>query len=557
VNGLFVDTAARARIDRIWRGFVGDEAADYDEATYLGKRAVMRSSLAAELAVLANRALRIARADRRTRDFTLNALREAIAETVAHFPVYRTYVTERGATEVDRRYVDWAIARAKRRSRAADGTIFDFVRALMTGEPAPELGDLRAHYIAFAMRAQQFTAPVAGKGIEDTAFYTFNRLLSLNDVGGDPSRFGTPLRTFHRSAVERAKRWRGTLVATSTHDNKRSEDVRARIDVISERPAAWRLAIRRWSAMNRAHKRIVDGRAAPSRNDEYLLYQTLAGSLPPQRLGPDALDAYRARIGAYMNKAAREAKVDTSWVAVDAEYEQALGGFVDALLRDGAFYDDLLASAAPLAWFGMLNSLSMSLIKSTQPGVPDIYQGCELLDDSLVDPDNRRAIDFGLRREHLASLRDIERGSAAGRAARVRALFESPYDGRAKLWVVLRALDVRRRHPQLFATGDYRPIEARGTRAKHVVAYARTNGRERAIVVAGRLFASLGVDDGVLPLGEAAWADTAIDVGSLEPRGTMRNQLTGEAISIEDGRVALARALANFPAALFAYTLRD
>ncbi len=557
VNGVLVDTASKSRIDRAWRASVGDEAETFEEAAYRGKRLVMRSSLAAELAVLANRATRIARADRRTRDFTQNALREAIAETVAHFAVYRSYVTERGASAQDRRYVDWAIGRAKRRARSADVAIFDFVARLMIGEPAPELADLRTLYVTFAMRVQQFTAPVAAKGIEDTAFYTFNRLVSLNDVGGDPDRFGTTVRAFHRAAAERAQRWPATLIATSTHDNKRSEDVRARIDVISEMPAAWRLAVRRWSRMNRTHKRAVDDRPAPSRNDEYLLYQTLVGSLPPTALDAAALDAYRKRIIAYMTKAAREAKVNTAWMTINDEYEKALASFVEAALRgpgEGPFFDDLVAALPPFAWFGLLNSLSMSLLKFTQPGVPDIYQGCEILDLSLVDPDNRRPVDFAERRARLASLCALEQIDGAELARSVRALFASPYDGRAKLWVALRALGLRRERAKLFADGDYRPIEAVGERAKHVIAYARSHERDGVIVVAGRLYASLGLETGVLPVGDAAWRETALDVGRI-PRGTaLRNVLTGETAVIDDDRLPLAPLCANFPVALLAYT---
>jgi len=558
VNGVFVDTAARSRVDRAWRAFVGDEAASFDEAAYRGKRIVMRSSLAGELAVLANRATRIARADRRTRDFTQNALREAIAETVAHFPVYRTYVTERGASAQDRRYVEWAIGRAKRRARSADVAIFDFVARLMIGEPAAELADLRALYVTFAMRVQQFTAPVAAKGIEDTAFYTFNRLVSLNDVGGDPDRFGTTVRAFHRAASERVQRWRGTLVATSTHDNKRSEDVRARIDVISEMPAAWRLAVRRWSRMNRMHKRVVDEQPAPSRNDEYLFYQTLVGSLPPVDLDAAALAAYRERIIPYMTKAAREAKVNTAWMAINDDYEKALASFVEAALRspgDGPFFDDLVATLSSFAWFGLLNTLSMSLLKFTQPGVPDIYQGCEMLDFSLVDPDNRRPVDFAMRRARLASLRALEERSDPELARGVRGLFASPYDGRAKLWVALRSLGLRRQHAKLFADGGYRPIEGSGTRAKHVVAYARNHERDGAIVVAGRLYASLGLEPGTLPVGDAAWAGTTVDIAFV-PHGTaLRNVLTGETVIVDDDRLPVARVCASFPVALLAYTM--
>jgi (1->4)-alpha-D-glucan 1-alpha-D-glucosylmutase len=556
VNALLVDGAARGRMDRAWRAFVGDEATSFDEAAYRGRRVVMRSALAAELAVLANRALRIARADRRTRDYTWNALREAFAEVAARFPVYRTYVTPRGASAQDRRYIDWAIARARRTARIADATIFDFVRALLCGEPPAGLESLRPAYVAFAMRVQQFTAPVAAKGIEDTALYAFNRLVSLNDVGGDPDRFGTTIAAFHRAAAERAERWPGTLLATSTHDNKRSEDVRARIDVLSEMPAAWRLAVRRWSRMNRAHRRLIDGAPAPSRNDEYLLYQTLVGTLPAEPLDAAALERYRRRIADYMVKAAREAKVRTSWIAADADYERALVAFVEAALRgpgDAPLLDDVAAFVRHVAWFGLLNSLSMTLLKLTQPGVPDFYQGCELLDDSLVDPDNRRPVDFELRRARLASLRALEAAPPEAIAAAARALFSAPYDGRAKLWTIVRALALRRRAPALFAKGRYRPLAVAGAQARHVVAYARSGERAGAIVVAGRLYASLGLAPGVVPLGAEAWGDTAVDLPPFAGPVTLSNALTGESFAPTDGRLPLARVCASFPVALLTY----
>jgi (1->4)-alpha-D-glucan 1-alpha-D-glucosylmutase len=556
VNALFVDGAARGRMDRAWRAFAGTEAASFDEAAYRGRRLVMRSSLAAELTVLANRALRIARADRRTRDYTWNALREALAEVVAWFPVYRTYVTPRGLSPQDGRYIDWAVGRARRSGRAADATIFEFVRALLRGEPPAGLESLQPEYVAFAMRAQQFTAPVAAKGIEDTALYTFNRLVSLNDVGGDPDRFGTTVRAFHRAAAERATRWPGTLLATSTHDNKRSEDVRARIDVLAEIPAAWRLAVRRWSRMNRMHRRMIDGAPAPSRNDEYLLYQTLVGTWPTNPLDAAGLEGFRRRIADYMVKAAREAKVRTSWVAVDHDYERALLAFIDAALRGpgGAlFFDDLAAFAHGIAWFGLLNSVSTTLLKLTQPGVPDFYQGCELLDDSLVDPDNRRPVDFAVRRARLASLRMLEAGPRESLPAAVRSLFDVPDDGRAKLWTIARALALRRRAPELFAKGGYRPLDVEGNRARHVVAYARTAERAGLIVVVGRLYASLGSPQGALPVGSETWSDTAVDASPLAAAAALRNVLTGEAVTLAGGRLPLARACASFPVALFEY----
>jgi (1->4)-alpha-D-glucan 1-alpha-D-glucosylmutase len=555
VNGLFVDTAAKSRVDRAWRAFVGDEALDADEAAYRGKRVIMHSALAGELTVLANRLLRIARADRRTRDFTFNSLRQALAEVVACFPVYRTYIAEKVSSQ-DRRYVDWAVAQAKRRSAAADLSVFDFVKdVLLMRPPEGEAQDLEAEYRRFAMRFQQFTAPVMAKGVEDTAFYAFNRLASLNDVGGDPDAFGMTVSAFHGASTDRAAKWPHTMLATSTHDSKRAEDVRARIDVISELPAAWRLAVRRWSRLNRSKTRTIDGHPAPSRSDEYLLYQTLAGTFPAGDIDADALAAYRERIERYMLKAVREAKVYTSWINPSEAYESAVAGFVQALLgrvEGNLFLDDFRTQASAFAWYGALNSLSMALIKVTSPGVPDIYQGHECIELALVDPDNRRPVDYASRRAALESLKALA-ADAEALPARVRALLQSPHDGRAKLWITWRALGLRRRRPETFEKGDYHAIAAAGARAQHVVAYARRRAPAGVVAVAGRLFASLGLDAGVPPLGEAAWGDTTVDL-SFIPAGTpLENVLTGESLTATGGAVPLAQVFAHFPGAILAY----
>jgi len=555
VNGLFVDSEARARVDRVWRAFVRDEALDFEEAVYRGKRLIMRSALAGELTVLANQLLRIARADRRTRDFTANTLRQALEEVVACFPVYRTYIAERVSPQ-DRRYIDWAVGRAKRRARSADVSVFDFVKsALLAQAPDGASEEFAAAYRAFAMRFQQFTAPVTAKGVEDTSFYAFNRLVALNDVGGDPDAFGMTVSGFHGASLDRAAKWPHTMLATSTHDNKRSEDVRARIDVISEMPAAWRLAVRRWSRINRSKKRTVEGEPAPSRNDEYLLYQTLAGSFPAGRLDAAALDAYRERIEAYMVKAAREAKARTSWINPNAEYESAVAGFVRALLGKGEgnlFLDDFRAQLPAFAWFGALNSVAMALVKFTSPGVPDLYQGNELADYSLVDPDNRRPVDYAARRAALDALAALAHDPAEGLSARVRALFDDHAEGRAKLWVIWRMLALRRDRPELFAKGDYHPVAVAGKRSRHLVAYARRLGQSGLVTVAGRLFASLELAPGELPVGDATWGDATVDLSFLPAGVELRNALTGESHAA-GAALPVARLFAAFPGAALVY----
>jgi (1->4)-alpha-D-glucan 1-alpha-D-glucosylmutase len=552
VNGVLVDTEARARIDRTWRAFAGDEAGDFETTAYRARRATLRGPLAAGLTVLANQALRLARSDRHTRDHTLASLRLALGEIAACFPVYRTYVSADGAGVQDRRYIDWAIARARRRSRITDVSVFAFLRGLLLADPA-ESGIPAEQCLAFAMRFQQFTAPVAAKGIEDTSFYRFNRLISLADVGGDPDQFGMTVRAFHGASGDRAAHWPATMLATSTHDNKRSEDARARIDVLSEVPAAWRLALRRWARFNRTRKRTVDGAPAPSRNDEVLLYQTLIGTWP---VAGTARAGYRERIRSYMIKAVREAKVHTSWIAVNEEYEHAVAAFVDDILADGSslFLDDLATQASFFAWFGRLNSVTLVILKLTSPGVPDIYQGNEVLDFSLVDPDNRRPVDYGLRRRLLGELAELSGQPSVQIAQRVPELF-ADMDGRAKLWVVMRLLAFRRAHAALLADGDYRAVAVRGLRARHIVAYARARGSEGVLVVAGRLWTGLGVGAGDLPVGEGAWGDTTLDLSAL---GALEfdDVLTG-ATGHAEGALRVADALASFPGAVLHFRRRS
>jgi (1->4)-alpha-D-glucan 1-alpha-D-glucosylmutase len=550
VDGLFVDAGARARIDRIWRVFTG-ESGDFEEIAYQGKRMIMRSALASELTVLSTELLRIARADRRTRDYTVNALRRALEEVAACMPVYRTYIARRASAQ-DRRYVDWAVARATRRSRAADTTIFGFVRQTLLGRAMSGASvELAARVRRFAMRFQQFTSPVTAKGVEDTACYVFNRLVSLNDVGADPEAFGISVSAFHGASSDRALTWPDTMLAGSTHDNKRSEDVRQRINVISEAPAAWRLLLRRWRMFNRSKRRTVGGEPAPSRNDEYLLYQTLLGTFPSGPLDSDALENYRCRIDAYMLKAARESKQRTSWISHDERYEQALSEFVSALLMDtpnNAFLADLREQVSFFNWFGALNSLSCAVLRYSSPGLPDLYQGDELFDLSLVDPDNRRPVDYALRASLLAELQ--ARVDRDGPLQVARELAQDPSDPRAKLFVIWRLLSLRSGATELLRAGDYRPLEVVGAQAQHVVAFARHAGDSLMVVIAGRLFAGLLGSVGRLPTGDV-WEDTEVRLGeTVGSHGELTDALTGARWRCDGAGLRLADVLQHLPGAV-------
>jgi len=557
VNRLLVDTGSKGRMGRIYRSFIG-EPRQWADITYECQHRVLRKSLASELTTAANLLARIADGDRRTRDFTLSSLWRALAEVIACFPVYRTYVTE-SVAEADRRYIDWAIAAACRRGSSIEQPVFDFVRSALLLELPAQSDSARQRIRRFAMKFQQITAPITAKGIEDTALYRFNRLVSLNEVGGEPDLFGSGVGAFHTDAQYRARHWPHEMLTTSTHDTKRSEDVRARISVLSQMPAEWRRAVDRWRRINRTRRREVGGMPAPSPDDEYLLYQTLTGSWPLEEPDEGALEAYRLRLEAYMLKAAREAKMRTSWAAANGDYEDALMQFIRAALerRDGnLFLADFCAFNRRIVRFGLLNGLSQTLLKLTAPGVPDIYQGNELWDFSLVDPDNRRPVDYAVRSRLLAGLA----GGPAADARTARALADDVTDPRCKLFLHVRILELRRRDPELFQRGEYLPLRVTGRRAPHLCAFARRLEGRLAVVLAPRLHLKLmggpgAADDGrhPVPLGAEIWADTAVQLPS-SPNAPLRGVLDGAEVlqMAGDGPPAIsaAAALRSFPVAL-------
>ena len=577
VGGVLVDARAAERLRRTWRAFTGQQQA-YAEIAYQGKRAVALEALAAELHVLSTALLRIARASRRTRDFTLNTLRLVLSEIVACLAVYRTYIVEAPSAQ-DIHYIDLAINQARQRSRAADPSVFAFVREALLGRalPGAEAGtEVRA--LRFATRFQQFSSPVAAKGVEDTAFYRYFPLSSQNEVGGEPDEMGISVADFHRASVDRAQRWRHTMLATSTHDNKRSEDVRMRISVLSELTGRWRLALKRWHGVNQPLRTaLAAGASAPSAEHEYLFYQTVLGTLAPRHATDADADAdadagyaaYIERIVAYMLKAAREGKAHTSWTLPDHAYEDALSGFVRRALErvaDSRFLDELHALADTLRWHGALNSLSMVLLKYSGPGVPDLYQGTELFDDSLVDPDNRRPVDFVQRQALLEELRVLAScGDAQALRAQVSQWAQQPTDGRAKLWLTWRLLELRRAQPALLRDGSYEPLRVRGARASHVIAYLRRHQGACVVVLVVRLTATLqqsAVKASATkssPLasvltGENAWLDTWVAVPHALRGLGLTDLVAGQTHGTEDGRLRLADVFAHFAGAVLVHT---
>ena len=554
VNNLFVDCSAERRMTRIYRDFSGCDD-DFDTLAYEAKKLIMHTALASQLSVLATRLARIAAASRDTCDFTLNGLRDALVEVVACFPVYRSYVAHGHVSADDRRHIAWAVAVARKRSPAADISIHDFLQSVLTADIARgRSASFRQRVQAFAMRFQQFSSPVMAKGVEDTAFYRYHRLISLNDVGGEPRRFGISVAAFHSATRIRAARWPHNLLATSTHDSKRSEDVRARLNVLSEMPAAWKLMLKRWSRLNRGRKREIDGVEAPTRNDEYLLYQTLIGSWPLQVADDAALADYRARIEAYMIKALREAKEHSSWVRVDADYEAAMSGFVQGLLAAGEknlFLADFVPLVQPIIRHGLLNALAQTLVKLASPGVPDIYQGCETWQFNLVDPDNRRPVDFAQRRQALAEVKALVEAPPEQWPQRLAPLVEDMADGRIKLYTLWQSLRLRGAWPEVFRDGGYLPLAVHGESAAHVCAFARRHGGRAVIAVVPRLPARLLGDRHILPLGAEVWGNTTLELPPQLAALPWRNVLTGERHA-GTARAPLASLLATFPVALLA-----
>jgi (1->4)-alpha-D-glucan 1-alpha-D-glucosylmutase len=555
VNRMLVDAATRTRMDRVYRGFI-DENLEWANVAYECQHLVLRRSLSSELNVVANQLTRIAQSDRRSRDFTFNSLRHALAEVIACFPVYRTYIAAT-VSDNDRRYIEWAVAAAKRRRSATEAPVLDFVRSALLLELPAHTERIRNRMLSFVMKFQQITAPITAKGVEDTALYRFNRLVSLNEVGGEPDAYGTSARAFHADSQYRAKYWPHEMLGTSTHDTKRSEDVRARINVLSEMTMVWRKTIERWSRMNRSRKREVDGRPAPARNDECLLYQTLIGTWPleEERDGAGGSSAYRERIEAYMVKAAREAKSRTSWDNANTDYEEALIQFVRTTLetREGnLFLGDLVSVQARLARFGLLNGLSQIVCKLAAPGVPDIYQGNEVWDFSLVDPDNRRPVDYEKRRRMLTELRT----AGMPDAGKVRALVDTLADGRCKLYLTWKVLQFRREHEDLFCRGEYIPLQVSGEHASNLCAFARRYKGETLIAIAPRLYLRLLGEREQPPLGADVWKNTLIELPREDnPNGAaFSNILDGSQIRSsqhnERAGFLAADALAHFPVAV-------
>lgn len=540
LNGIFCRRENARTFTRLYNKFTGSEK-PYATLVHEKKQLIIGKHMAGNIDNLAQLIKKLSSRDRRGLDITLYGLRRAMVEVMAHFSVYRTYITGTFCSEADTVYIKTAIQHARERN---PGLVYELnfiehflLLACARGAPADE----RDQWLHFVMNFQQFTGPVMAKALEDTVFYIYNRLLSNNEVGGSPSRFGTALSEFHEFSRQRAEHWPHELSATATHDTKRGEDVRSRINVLSELPDAWEDAVKNWSRLNRRFRKKAGDRMLPDANDEYFLYQTLIGAWPL-----DDEQAFLRRIKDYMIKAVREAKVHTAWIKPDTAYEEACLSFIENILapsEKNQFLAGFLPFQEKIAWYGMLNSLSQTLLKITGPGVPDFYQGTELWDLTLVDPDNRRAIDFQKRAAFLSGLREKEQDPET----LLKELFASWKDGRIKQFLIYRLLKTRNEHSGLFQNGAYLPLAVEGLRRDNLIAFARMHEGGWAVAAASRFHASL-VNENRLPLGAAVWGDTALvlpaDAPSQWHEAITQNIVRGSV------RIPASAIFSRFPGAL-------
>jgi len=548
VIGLLIDPAAEPACTRFYREFTG-ELHSFTEIVREAKIKIMENEMAGELEALSRDAVRIARQNPCTTDFTLNILRRALKETIAFFPVYRTYIDGSRKDESDERYIHWAIAQASKNEQELDKSVFEFLENALSGRLVeyPRSGYSRHSVIRFAMKVQQFSGPVMAKGLEDTAFYRYNRFVALNEVGGSPDQFGISLSSFHKENQRRVEHWPHTMLATSTHDTKRGEDARARLAALSLVPEEWIAKVSSWSRILRARRGDLEGTAPPTRNDEYLFFQYLIASWPaeltlPNPLEKSLLETYSERLQGAMTKSLREGRIRSNWVSPDTAYESAVNAFVcDALNPDhsASFFENFLPFQQQVAQMGVHNSLVQLLLKITSPGVADFYQGSELWDLNLPDPDNRRPVDFQLRRRLLQKLREP---SGTDRPDLLGSLLKNWHDGSIKLAVLSTLLGFRQSNSSLFVEGKYEPLTPPRGFEDSICAFFRTSDQNFCLVVAS-LDARLQLSN---------FRDARIFVGAQGNVVRWRDLLTDKIISSDNGTLNLSDVFATLPIALLA-----
>jgi (1->4)-alpha-D-glucan 1-alpha-D-glucosylmutase len=547
VNALFLDGVGAKSLDRICSHFVG-EASPFSEVVYDKKKQVMAELFPEEMKALGQYLGQLLQRDRNSLVPSPEELTGVLIEVTAGLPVYRTYTRAWELSARDRLCLERAFNEAERLGNQPNAAALNSLRqVLLLDAPTTLPPEQREARLEFVLKWQQLTGAIMAKGFEDTALYSYNRLISLNEVGGNPASAGVSVDEFHHLNRTRRQRWPHTLNASSTHDTKRSEDVRARINVLSEIPEEWEGKLAEWSHWNQPKKSRLNGLYIPEPNTEMLIYQTLIGAWP---IHQEELPDFKERLKAYMIKAVREAKVHTRWLSPNEDYEAALIEFMDSILEsseNNPFMEDLLRFEKKTAFYGALNSLAQVLLKITSPGLPDFYQGTELWDFSLVDPDNRRLVSFPKRAEFLDELIQKE---VQGQQSLVKRISTSWQDGRVKLYVTHKALDTRRRDRDVFQEGNYMPLCVEGKGPEHICAFARNKGGKWAITVVPRLLVKL-VDAGTFPCGQPVWGNDILILPEDTPPYWL-NIFTGERLGVSGGRKALSLAeiLRIFPVAL-------
>jgi (1->4)-alpha-D-glucan 1-alpha-D-glucosylmutase len=543
VNELFCQRQNERKFDKLYARFT-DFQTPYGNLVSEKKRLIIGKHMAGEVDRLAQLMKAISIHDRYGRDITLYGLRRALVEVLAWFPVYRTYISHEVFSETDRALIKEAVEKAKRKNPGLLHELNFIQRCLLLEFQDHISDDEKNKWMHVIMKFQQLTGPLMAKGFEDTSLYIYNRLISLNEVGGSPNIFGIPLEAFHDFNRKRSSQWPYAMNATSTHDTKRGEDVRARINVLSEIPDEWEKGIKLWSKINRKKKRVLDRDAFPDDNDEYFLYQTLIGAFP---FSQSEHAAFAERAKTYIIKAVREAKVHTAWLKPDTGYEEAFLSFIDAILEQSErnkFLEEFLPFQKKVAYYGIFNSLSQTLIKITSPGVPDFYQGSELWDLNLVDPDNRRPVDYEKRQ---AFLREIQEKEKRDILSLIDELLSTKEDGRIKLFLICRALKARKENLEVFQRGAYLPLAVGGKCKDHVIAFARKTENTWAITAAPRFLTAL-VKEGEYPLDKQVWEDTHISLPEGAPPA-WKNAITAKVISGEH-TLHIGDILKHFPVAL-------
>jgi (1->4)-alpha-D-glucan 1-alpha-D-glucosylmutase len=543
---LLIDPAAESAFSQIYLSFTA-ESKRFSDIVYRAKLGIMENEMASELLALATKAARVARQNPASADFTQNLFYRALKEVIACFPVYRTYVSDSETTETDRRYIRWAIAQASKSQSQLDPSVFVFLEGILTCGLVKQAhrGHSRHSVVELAMNVQQYSGPVMAKGLEDTALFRYNRFIALNEVGSSPEQFGSPVQAFHQENIHRSQNWPNSLLATSTHDTKHGEDARARLAALSLVPEEWAGHVKVWSKSVRALRGDLATPAPPSRNDEYLFFQNLIATWPvaltvSTSLEQPALTEYSQRITKAMVKSLRESRVHTNWISPNAEYENAMTDFISHTLhpeRSKSFFASFLPFQQRIALMGVQNSLAQTVLKLTSPGVPDFYQGCELWDFSMMDPDNRQPVNYEERRRLLAELKESLR---TGERVDSRSMWHNWQDGRIKLFIIYKLLEYRRATAELFEKGIYEPIFAAGDAADHVCAFRRQHGNASFITVVSNN----------ARMNAASFRGTSIPNVENETGFKWRDVFTGRMIPLPENTMPVEEIFAELPVAV-------